>query len=79
MVSLIGITLALLAACCLAGQALTIRVATQNGRPTDVLLVVMADNIVILVPLTAMVDPNPTLTVRSIVAFFVLDEIVTVG
>lgn len=69
MVSLLGVLLAIVAACCLAGQALTIRLATQNGRPTDVLLVVMGVNIAVLVPLTAIVDPNPTVTTKSVAAF----------
>ncbi|WP_331234093.1 EamA family transporter [Natronorarus salvus] len=69
MVSTLGVGLALLAACCLAGQALTIRLATRHGRANDALLVVIAVNVVVLFPLAFLLDPNPTVTPRSIAAF----------
>lgn len=64
-----GVMFAILAAFGLAGQALTVRVATQRGVASDVLLVVMAVNLMILIPLTLVLNPNPTVTVRSIGAF----------
>lgn len=69
MVSRLGVALAVAAACCLAGQALTIRLATRRGRPADVLLVVIAVNVVVLVPLSALVVPDPVVTGRSVGAF----------
>ncbi|QLG61725.1 DMT family transporter [Halorarum salinum] len=69
MVSSLGVGLAAVAACCLAGQALTIRLATRHGKPADVLLVVIAVNVVVLVPLTALVVPDPVVTWRSLGAF----------
>lgn len=68
--ALAGVTLAVLAACGLAMQALTIRMATRRrGRSADVLLVVMLVNGVVLVPLVLLFDPDPTLTPRAIVSF----------
>ena len=69
MVSTLGVGLALLAACCLAGQALTIRLATRHGRANDALLVVIGVNVVVLFPLAFLLDPNPTVTLRSVAAF----------
>lgn len=69
MVSVLGVLFAIGAACFLAGQALTIRLATQRGKSADVLLVVMMVNFAVLAPLALVFDPNPTLTRRSVVAF----------
>lgn len=69
MVSVPGVLFAAGAACFLAGQALTIRIATRRGKSVDVLLVVMAVNLAVLAPLALVFDPNPTLTPRSVLAF----------
>ncbi len=69
MASSLGVTLAAIAACCLAGQALTIRLATRQGRTVDILVVVMGVNVVVLVPLTVLFVPDPVLTPRSVAAF----------
>jgi drug/metabolite transporter (DMT)-like permease len=69
MVSLIGILLALVAAIALACQAITIRLATREGRSNDVLLVVMIVNVVIFVPLVFLLIPSPTITPISFLAF----------
>lgn len=69
MVSRLGLGLAVVAACCLAGQALTIRLATRRGRPTDVLLVVIGVNVAVLVPLSVVAVPEPVVTRRAVVAF----------
>jgi len=69
MVSAPGVLLAVGAACFLAEQALTIRLATRRGKSTDVLLVVMGVNLMMLAPLALAFDPNPTLIPRSILAF----------
>jgi drug/metabolite transporter, DME family len=69
MVSALGVVLAVLAACGLAAQALTIRLATREGRANDALLVVIGVNVVVLFPLALVLDPTPTLTPRSIAAF----------
>ncbi len=69
MVSVLGVGLALLAAAGLAGQSLSIRLATRRGLANDALLVVILVNVVVLVPLAVVLEPNPTITPRSIVAF----------
>ncbi|WP_331235887.1 EamA family transporter [Natronorarus salvus] len=69
MVSLVGVVLAVVAAICLAGQALTIRLATRRGRSNDVLLVVMLVNVVVFVPLAVVQPSNPNVTPVAVVAF----------
>jgi len=69
MVSALGVGLALFAAAGLAGQSLAIRLATRRGLANDALLVVILVNVVVLVPLAAVLEPNPTVTPRSVVAF----------
>lgn len=69
MVSGIGIALAIGAAWFLAGQTLSIRLATRRGLANDVLVVVMLVNVVVLIPLALVLDPNPTITPLSILAF----------
>lgn len=69
MVSALGVGLAVVAACCLAGQALTIRLASREGETKDILLVVMLFNTLVFVPLAFVVDPTPRVTVRGVLAF----------
>ena len=69
--------MALIAACGLAAQALIIRLATRVGKANDVLLVLIGDNVVVLSPLTFALDPNPTVTTRSIAAFVGAGIVVT--
>lgn len=65
----VGVVLAVLAAVGLAGQAITIRLATERGKPTDVLLVVMLVNVVVLLPLIPFVVSDYTITPWSVLAF----------
>ncbi len=69
MVSSLGVGLAVIAACCLAGQALTIRLASRDGQTKDILLVVMLFNTIVFVPLAFLVDPTPHVTMRGVLAF----------
>lgn len=69
MVSGLGVGLAVIAACCLGGQALTIRLASQAGRTLDILLTVMLINALVFVPLVLIIEPAPLVTVRGILAF----------
>jgi DME family drug/metabolite transporter len=69
MVAVEGVALAALAACGLAGQTLTIRLATQRGATVDVLFVVILVNITIYVPLTILLAPNFSVTPTGILAF----------
>lgn len=69
MVSGLGVGLAIIAACCLAGQALTIRLASQAGRTLDILLTVMLINALVFVPLVLIIEPTPLVTLRGILAF----------
>ncbi len=69
MVSWLGVAFAVGAAGFLAGQALTIRVATRRGSSADVLLVVMGVNLAVLAPLALVFDPDPTITPRAVAAF----------
>lgn len=64
-----GVLFAIVAACGLAGQALFVRLATRRGRVIDALLVVALVNAAVLVPLTLLLVPSPTLTPRVIGAF----------
>lgn len=69
MVSALGVGLAVIAAGCLAGQALTIRLASRDGRTKDILLVVMLFNTVVFAPLALLIDPTPQVTARGVFAF----------
>lgn len=48
--SALGVGLAVLAACFLAGQALTVRLATRAGSTGHVLLIVLAVNTALFLP-----------------------------
>lgn len=69
MVSGLGVGLALLAAVCLAGQALTIRLASRAGATKDVLLIVLAVNTAVFVPLAVVFGGDHGLTRTSVAAF----------
>ena len=64
-----GVVLAIVAAFGLAGQALFVRLATDRGRPHDVLLVVMVVNVAVFVPITLLLVPSPTVSLRAVAAF----------
>ncbi|QLG29131.1 DMT family transporter [Halorarum halophilum] len=65
-----GVLLAVLGAALLAVQSLTVRYGTVTSRSADALLVVLAVNVVVLVPLTLVLErPLRTLTLRSFAAF----------
>lgn len=78
MVSLLGVTLAAVAACCLAAQALTVRFVTYNGRTEDVMFVVLLVNLAVIVPLALVLVPDPTLTATAFVAFVAAAAVSTV-
>lgn len=65
----LGIVLAMIAALALAGQALSVRLATFRGRSADVLLVVILVNTAVLLPIALFTAPNPSITPTSIAAF----------
>lgn len=69
MVALAGVGFAVVAAFCLAGQALTVRLATREGRTAHVLLVVLAVNAAVFVPLAFLLVPEPAPSRRAILAF----------
>lgn len=69
MAELLGVAFALLAAVCLAGQALTIRVITQRTSPTHVLLFVLVTNAVVFVPLAVLFTESYAVTPTAVVAF----------
>jgi drug/metabolite transporter (DMT)-like permease len=64
-----GLVLAIVAAYCLAGQAVTVRVATRRSRSENVLLVALVINAVIFAGLALALHPDPPLTPTSILAF----------
>lgn len=66
----VGILLAALGAFGLAGMSLAIRYGTIDTRSADALVVVLAVNVVLLVPVALVVaDPVGELTLRSVAAF----------
>ncbi len=67
--TLAGVALAVLAAAGLAGQTLSIRLATRQGRSSDVLLVVMFVNLALFVPAAAVLESEPVITGRGVLAF----------
>lgn len=69
MAVLAGVVFGIIAAVCLAGQAITVRLATRRGRTVDVLFVVLLMNTVILVPLALLLVPTPNVTSTAIMAF----------
>lgn len=70
MVEPLGIALALAAALAVAITSITVRLGTTEGRSTDVLVIVIAVNFVVFVPLAAaLYYPDYGLTPRSIAAF----------
>lgn len=69
MAPIAGVALAIVAAIGLAGQALTIRLATRRGRSNDVLLVVMLVNVVVFVLLVVLFVSDPGVTIKSFFAF----------
>lgn len=69
MVSHVGIALAILAAFSLAGQALSIRLATRRGRAVDVLLVNLSITALVFTALAVVFVPDPVLTTTAVVLF----------
>lgn len=69
MSTLAGAALASLAAVGLAGQALTIRLATRRGRSADVLLVNLIITAIFFLVFTLLLVPEPVVTPTSILAF----------
>ena len=69
MIVLAGVAFAVLAALGLTGQTLSIRLATRQGRSADVLLVVILVNVAVFAPLVVLLEPNPTVTLRGVLAF----------
>jgi drug/metabolite transporter (DMT)-like permease len=71
MVSPVGVGLAFVAAVCLTGQALTIRLATRQATSTHVLVVVLLVNVAVLTPLAVVSSGGGGfgLTPTAIVAF----------
>jgi len=67
--ALVGVAFGVLAAFCLAGQALTIRLATRDGRTLDVLLIVLFINAATFAVLSAIFVPDPVVTPTSFLAF----------
>ncbi|WP_169924426.1 DMT family transporter [Natrinema ejinorense] len=67
----IGIAFAIVAALGLAVQALTVRVATLQGRSSDVLFVVLVVNTVLLAPIAAFSSLDSQLPVSGMAAFAV--------
>ena len=65
-----GVLLAVLGAALLAVQSLTVRYGTVTSRSTDALLVVLAVNVAVIVPVAFVLErPLETLTLRSFAAF----------
>jgi len=65
-----GVVLAAAAAIAVAVQSVSVRVGTDDGRATDALVVVLATNVVLIVPAAAVVHyPNYALTPRAVGAF----------
>lgn len=64
-----GLALAIVAACCLAGQALSVRFATRRSGSEDVLLVALVINAAVFATLALALHPSPPLTPTSILAF----------
>lgn len=69
MVSAIGVALALVGAVCLAGQALTVRLATRDAATNHVLVVVLAVNAAVFVPAALMTTDDFGLTPVAFLAF----------
>lgn len=67
----IGIVFAIIAALGLSLQALTVRVATLQGRSSDVLLVALVVNAVIFVPIPLVTSAGSAITTAGIVGFAV--------
>jgi drug/metabolite transporter (DMT)-like permease len=79
MVAAQEVLLPLVGAVLLAGQALFLRLATREGRVSDVLVVVLVVNIGLLVPFAAVYSyPDYGLTTRSVLAFVAAGLIGTV-
>lgn len=70
MVDVVGVSLAVLAALGLAGQALLVRVGTDSGRTTVALITVFVVNMFVLLPLALVLEyPDYGLTPRAVIAF----------
>lgn len=70
MVAAAELLLPVLGAALLAGQALTVRMATRRGTAADVLVVTLLVNVIVVVPLALLVPPSDyPLTTRSVAAF----------
>lgn len=69
MVNALGVGFAVIAAFCLAGQALTVRLATRDTASSHVLLIILLINAVIIVPLAVGVHGFVTMTATAIFAF----------
>ncbi|WP_168215990.1 EamA family transporter [Halorussus marinus] len=68
--AILGVLLAVGAAIAVAVQSVSVRVGTDDGRATDALVVVLATNILLVVPAAAVVHyPTYSLTLRAIAAF----------
>lgn len=69
MVSPLGVAFAVGAAVCLAGQALTVRLATRNATSNEVLMIILLFNAGVLLPIAAVVPDSHGLTPTAVVAF----------
>lgn len=70
MVELLGAVLAFVAAVAVAAQVIFVRVGTQEGRPLDVLAVVLSISTVAITLLAAVWDyPDYGLTPMAVIAF----------
>jgi len=65
----IGVTLATVAAVAFAAYFLFVRLGTEDGRVLDVMLVSLLVNVVVVVPLVALVHGVPVVTLESALAF----------
>lgn len=73
----LGIGFAVLAAVCLACQALSVRLATQNSQTRDILLIVLIINTIIFVPIGLVFASINALTLQALLAFFLAGVVST--
>lgn len=70
MIEIIGVGLAFVGAFAIAMQALCLRIGTSRGTSTEALLVVLAVNLAVIIPLAAIMEyPEYHITTASLVAF----------
>lgn len=67
--SAVGVGLATAAAVIFAFQYLFVRLGTDGGRITDIMLVSLLTNVVVMVPLTLLVHGVPSLTTVAVLSF----------